>query len=133
MKTLSTLALAIALSGCGSYAAQQKEITDLAEARRQAPTCTAGADCNAKWDAAQIWIAKHAGFKLQTATSAVLQTFGPTQSIFNTAVTVTREPAGQDQYRIVANMACGSSTNICGPSLSTSLRSFNEAVSAAKP
>ena len=73
-------------------------------------TCAAGPDCDAKWEAAQVWIVTHAGFKLQTATAVTLQTFGPSTAVEQStslAVTMIREPDGPGRYRIRGEMTCG--------------------------
>lgn len=128
-KHAPVLLLAAALVGCA-----MNNAADLEAARRITPTCSAGADCDAKWDAAQLWIVKNAGFKMQTTTNVVLQTFGPstaTSSSTNLAVTVTREPDGPQRFRIVARMSCGNPFG-CSPEAPAALLAFNRAVSEAK-
>jgi hypothetical protein len=125
------LAVAAALAGCATAANDAA----LAEARRTVPTCTAGADCDAKWEAAQLWIVNHAGFRLQTSTGVVLQTFGPstvTRDSTRLAVTATREPDGPKHFRIVARVGCGNPFG-CTPEWPAALLDFNRVVSAAQP
>jgi hypothetical protein len=116
--------------GCatGVNPAQREEI------ERTRPVCTAGADCDAKWDAAQLWIVHNAGFKLQTNTNVVLQTYGPSQEASQStriAATVTREPNGQPhQFWIRARLSCGNMFG-CTPELFPTLLDFNRTVSAA--
>jgi hypothetical protein len=122
------IAAATLLAGCASVTPAQQE-----ELNRTRPTCDAGPDCNAKWDAAQLWIVHHAGFKLQTNTNVILQTYGPSQATERStsiAVTVTREPAGPHRFVLVAHMSCGNPFG-CTPELVPSLLDFNRAVSAA--
>lgn len=126
MSRAAIITAAIALAGCASAPPVQPV---------PAPTCSAGADCNAKWDAAQLWIAKNAGFKLQTATGVLLQTFGPssaTRDSTSLAVTVMREPDGPGQFRIVARMSCGNPFG-CTPEAPAALADFNRKIAAATP
>jgi len=39
------------------------------------PTCSGEADCKAKWEAAQLWVVHNAGFKIQTATDVLIETY----------------------------------------------------------
>lgn len=129
MKHAASILAAAVLAGCATTNPAQ-----LDEAKRTVPTCTAGADCNAKWDAAQLWIVKNAGFKLQTTTGVVLQTFGPSSATNDStrlAVTVTREPDGE-RFRIVARIGCGNPFG-CTPEALPALLDFNRTVGAAKP
>lgn len=127
MKPLLIAAAAL-LAGC---ATPDPALQD--EARRTTPTCSAAPDCEAMWNAAQLWIVKNAGWKLQTVTPVVLQTYGPstvTHDSTRLAVTVTREPDGA-QFRIVARMSCGNPFG-CTPEPLPSLVAFNRAVGAAR-
>ncbi|HXD08176.1 MAG TPA: hypothetical protein VN680_19280 [Burkholderiaceae bacterium] len=128
MKHLTAILAAAALAGCATTNPAQ-----LDEARRTVPTCTAGADCAAKWDAAQLWIVQRAGFKLQTSTGVVLQTYGPSTAMQDStrlAVTVTREPDGPQRFRIVPRIGCGNPFG-CTPEVVPALLDFNRTVSAA--
>ncbi len=125
--TLALAALA-ALAACATPDPAQRE-----EVERTRPTCDGAADCTAKWDAAQLWVVKNAGFKIQTTTNVVIQTFGPstvTADSTSVAVTVTREPLGGQRYRIVAHASCGNPFG-CTPELVPTLLDFNRTVSAA--
>ena len=119
-----------ALTGCATTNPAERE-----QIERTRPTCEGVADCTAKWDAAQLWIVKNAGFKLQTTTNVVLQTFGPSTAAEDStrlAVTVTREPEGASRYRIVAHVSCGNPFG-CTPEPVPAVLDFNRTVSAATP
>lgn len=130
MRAAALIAIA-ALAGCATPALSPQE-----EAERVAPlTCAIGPDCDAKWEAAQLWIVKHAGFKLQTVTNVVLQTYGPSTVVEQStslAVTVTREPDSPGRYRIWVRMSCGNPFG-CTPEALPSNLDFKRAVGAATP
>jgi len=129
MKLLASIIAVPALVGCATTITAEVD-----ESQRTVPRCTTGADCTAKWEAAQVWIARHAGFKLQTVTDVLLQTSGPSYSMKdsrNLAVTVLREPDGPQRYRIVARISCGNPFG-CMPDALPSLLDFNRTVSAAE-
>ncbi len=119
------LSLAAAVLGAGGCATPSMQ-------RSTAPLCTEGPDCEAKWDAAQLWIAQHAGFPLTTVSPTLLQTDGPNRAIGvgRIAVTVTREPAGRGRFLIVASIGCGNYLG-CEPEVEPSLADFNRTVGAA--
>lgn len=64
----SLLLVTAGLSGC---AVQQNPATQakINEIQRTIPTCTEEKECNAKWETAQLWVVKNAGYKIQTATN----------------------------------------------------------------
>jgi hypothetical protein len=71
--------------------------------------------CKERWERAQIWVAKHSMFKIQTATDVLIQTFG-TQNDVRYTFSVTKEPLGGGKYRIVAEVVCGSwNIHMCRP------------------
>lgn len=100
--------------------------------RATEPVCEGEADCRAKWEAAQLWVLKHAGYKIQTATSVIIQTFNPRQYSQDWAVTVTKEPKGSGRYAIRANVWCAN-TYGCIPDRHAGMIDFNRVVSEARP
>jgi hypothetical protein len=125
-----TLALAAIAAGCAAPVNREMQHAIAASL----PECTAGADCNAKWNAAQVWVATRAGWKLQTVTDSVIQTFGPsTRAEVSTrlAVQVIRTPLGGDRFAIVATISCGNPFG-CTPDAAPMQLDFNRTVSAAK-
>lgn len=130
MATTTRSLLALALVAClAACAAPNPALTE--EAQRPL-TCATGPDCDAKWDAAQLWIVNHAGFKLQTATNVVLQTFGPstaTNDSTRLAVTVTREPDSPGRMRIRIKASCGNPFG-CTPDWQAAMVDFKRTVGA---
>lgn len=63
--------------------------------------------CSEQWQRAQLWLAKHSKWKIQTATDAIIQTFNPTGYDPSYGFSVTKEPLGGGRYRITMELACG--------------------------
>jgi hypothetical protein len=129
--SLATLAVASALTlgGCAMDPARQAK---LQEVRQTVPTCDGEKDCAAKWDAAQLWVAKNAGFKIQTVTGVLIQTFSPTSGDVQLGATIMKEPLGGGRFRLVARMGCANPFG-CHPDPIDALLMFNREVAAAKP
>ena len=118
-----------ALAGCISpadYTARLQEID------RTTPTCAGESDCVAKWELAQIWIVKHAGYRVQTVTTVVIETFNSTGSSDRLAATVTKEPLGGGRYKIIAKFWCANSPWCINERLDATV-AFNRYVNEAKP
>ncbi|HEX3529699.1 MAG TPA: hypothetical protein VH988_21790 [Thermoanaerobaculia bacterium] len=87
-----------------------------AEIEASIPVCTGDADCVAKWEAAQLWVVHNAGFKLQTVTNVLLETYAPAYAsagitnnpddVGRIFAKITKEPIGNGSYRIVPIIAC---------------------------
>lgn len=94
---------AVMLAGCATAplpAGMQYELT--------APLVCAGErQCKIGWQAAQAWVASHAGMKLQIANDTVIETYNSTPSSPNLSVQVIRQPLGEgrDQFTIRAGCA----------------------------
>lgn len=84
------------------------------------------------WEMAQLWVVKNAGYKIQTATNVLIQTYNATGSRVELAATVTKEPLGQGRYKIVAQLWCDN-IFVCRPDRLDALLDFNRTVSAVQP
>lgn len=134
MKSLVLVAMAgtmLSLAGC-IVAPPAVSPEKLAEIKNSTPVCTDEADCKVKWEAAQLWIVHNAGFKLQTTTSVILETFNPIQNTPNIAVQVTKEPVGKGKYEIKAKIWCNFYGYDCTPNQWDALLDFNNKVGAAQ-
>lgn len=76
------------------------------EFRRTIPTCSGTEDCNAKWEAAQLWVVKNSGWKIQTQSNVLIETYNATGSSPRIAVRVTKEPLGDGKYQFIVNVWC---------------------------
>ena len=96
-----------------------------------APTCSGAADCNAKWEAAQLFVVKHSDQKIQVATNVLIETYNPTRST-NIAMRITKEPLGDGAFRIVPEIYCGNPFG-CNASPSELRRLFTHIIEATTP
>jgi hypothetical protein len=67
--------------------------------------CDSG--CASEWQRAQLWVAKHSRWKIQTATDVLLQTYNPSGYEPTYGFTATKEPLVGGKYRISLAMDCG--------------------------
>lgn len=96
------------------------------------PVCVDEKDCKAKWEAAQLWIVRNAGFKLQIVTDVLLQTYNATGGSPSLAVQATKEPLGGGKYKILVSISCDNVFG-CVPNQWDAALSFNRTVSAVTP
>lgn len=105
MQRFTILALSLLVAGC----AEAPTISPEQRAKMEAPICSDARMCELMWQRAQIWLANNSTWKLQTVTPVILQTYGPggsASSSLDVAYTITKEPLGNDSYRIVMAAAC---------------------------
>lgn len=134
MKTKTTLAAILAaamLAGCATTPDPKRQAV-LDEINRTIPTCAGADDCNAKWEAAQLWVVHNAAYKIQTATSVLIETYNPSKSDPGIAARITKEPQGGGKYRLLVAVWCDNMFG-CIPDAYHSALDFNRVVSAAKP
>lgn len=130
MTKLLAIVAAAALGGCAVQSPERQAV--MAEAQRTVPVCVGERDCAAKWDAAQLWVVRNAGFKIQTANNVLIQTFNPTNHSIYLAATITKEPQGGGRYRILAQFGCANMFG-CKPDPAQAIVDFNRYVNAATP
>lgn len=124
------LSTALMVCGCVDIPMSAQEAESRAQIEKTRPTCSGESDCHVKWEAAQLWVAKNAGLKIQTATDVVIETFNATEYSTGLAVQATKEPQGGGVYLIVAHAQC---SNTCNEDPVQAMLDFNKSVAAAKP
>lgn len=124
-------AASLLFSGCAIQQSPERQ-AKLSELQRTIPTCYGERDCEAKWEAAQLWIVHHAGYKLQTTTNVLLETYNPSRSSTAIAVQVTKEPEGGGRYKMPVKIWCDNMFGCLPDSLDAAL-DFNRTVAAAAP
>jgi hypothetical protein len=127
----SIFVCAFLLSACAATPSAEQRAR-LAEANRTVPTCSTEKECTAKWEAAQLWVVKNAGYKIQTVTSVLIETFNATGSNVHIAVRVTKEPMGGGKYRFLARVWCDNMFG-CKPDTYDALLDFNNTLNAVQP
>ncbi len=70
--------------------------------------------CREEWERAQLWIAKHSMWKIQTATDVLIQTFSPMRQETSYGFSIMKEPAGSGNYTIIMDLQCGNALG-CSP------------------
>lgn len=120
---------AVALTGCATSPANQEKQALL---QQTIPVCNGEEDCTAKWEAAQLWIVHNAGYKLQTVTNVLLETYNPGEYETRLAVRATKEPAGNGTYKILVKTWCNNMFG-CSPNQTDAALDFNLKVGAATP
>ena len=131
-KILSSLFLAgsvIALSGCATSPEKQAK---QAELNKTVPVCSSKADCDATWEAAQLWVIHHANYKIQIANNVIIETYHPVGGTPSIGARVTKEPIGGGKYALFVSVYCDNMFGCVPDSLDAAL-DFNRTVSAATP
>lgn len=131
-KKLSAFALPVVLFLLGSCATAPSPAIEAKRAQFEStiPTCEGEADCKAKWEAAQLWVVHNAGFKIQTATDVLIETYNPGPSDAKVAARVTKEPLGGGKYKLVVFVWCNNIFG-CVPNGWDAAINFNTVVGAA--
>lgn len=91
-------------------------------------TCTGQDECARLWRAAQVWVADNAGYKIQTSSDAVIETFGGAEPYGSRwAMQVTRVPIDRNVDRIVLRPRWGQ-VSLCRPSAMEMVARFHAAL-----
>ena len=106
MKLFKILALACFALLSGSCAPTQAMLVKQSQVAETIPTCSDDRDCDRKWVAAQAFVTQNSGFRIQTATDAIIETFGPTTAVAF-AFNVVKEPIVDAGYRFLVTVYCG--------------------------
>lgn len=122
MKRAVVLLAVVALAGC----AQGPRIQDNPEAMEPL-VCANKTQCDAWWQRSQSWVAQNSYWKIQTASDAVIQTYGPGQSRVEMAYNITRSPNADGSARITISAACDNIFG-CTPKLLDAVLSFKRYV-----
>lgn len=131
MKRITVILVATLMGGCAITPNPQRQAM-MDEINRTIPVCSGTEDCNAKWEAAQLWVVHNASYKIQTATTVLIETYNPAPSSPSLAARITKEPLGGGKYRILVALWCDNMFG-CVPSAYDKAIEFNKAVSAVTP
>ena len=79
------------ISGCTSVSSRLQPV--LAPAQNMGDSVICCKDkCKIEWQRAQVWVAKHSKWKIQTATDVLIQTYNPAGYDPSYGFTITKEP-----------------------------------------
>lgn len=123
--------LAALLSSCALTESPERQMLR-AKIEQTRPICSGNEDCQAKWEAAQLFVVKHAGYKIQIASSVLIETYNPTSASTSLAMRVTKEPLGGGQYKIIARVWCDNPLGCVSDPINVVL-AFNHIISQARP
>jgi hypothetical protein len=118
-------------TGCATTTDPQRQAL-IDELNRTIPTCAGAEDCNAKWEAAQLWVTRNASYKIETVTNVLIETYNPAPNSPSLAARVIKESQGGGKYRLLVTMWCDNIFG-CTPDAHVKALEFNKAVAAAIP
>ena len=122
------------LVGCETIPGQTEVDRLSAQARvnDSVPTCATQQECQNKWDAAQAWLSKNAGFKIQTSSNAVVETYNSPEGSMEMAMKIIKEPIGDGKSKISLTVGCGNWLLGCNRNPNEAMQAFNDYVNAVK-
>lgn len=103
---LTITATFVGLSACVSSTSTELS-TALAPAASVGTSVECDSGCKIEWQRAQLWLAKHAPMKVQSATDVEIQTYNPPEHHAWYGFSIMKEPIGGDRYKISATLGCG--------------------------
>ena len=68
--------------------------------------CEGEEQCEIYWERAQFHVSTNAGFKTQTASNVLIETYSPTGGSVKLGYKITREPLGGGRYHILTRAWC---------------------------
>lgn len=123
MRRALALALTVALTSCTTTPDNPS-----ANPEAVAPLiCPSKPVCDTYWQRAQAWVASNSAWKIQTASDAIIQTYGPAYSRVDLAYTITRVPNADGSARIVIAANCDNFIR-CYPTRTDAIVSFKRFV-----
>lgn len=131
MKKLIGIIGLVLVGGCATTPDPQR-LAMQEQINQTIPTCSGVEECNAKWEAAQLWVVHNSAYKIQTATNVLIETYNPSQHSPSLAARVTKEPQGGGKYRLLVALWCDNMFG-CVPDAYAKALEFNKAVGAATP
>jgi hypothetical protein len=121
------LALVVACAPFKQVGPMPPSDADIADAK--APLiCEGREQCDRWWRTAQVWVVRNAGYKVQIATDAIIETYNPTRHGNGWAFQVTRSPEADGRELIEAKAICGTPA-ACTPAYESVVADFKRAVS----
>lgn len=96
------------------------------------PQCEDQQECQTKWDAAQAWVSNNAGFKIQTNSSAIIETYNSPEGSMDMSMKVVKEPMGNNKNRFVLSVTCGNWLLGCNRDPLQAIQDFNDYVNRFK-
>jgi hypothetical protein len=99
------------------------------EFQRTIPKCFNDKECERKWAAAQAWVVTRAAYKIQVATSSLVETYNAASGSTGIAVRVVKEPISDNGYKFIVSVWCGNIFG-CQPDSWDAAIDFNRTINA---
>lgn len=119
------------LVGCAPTKPTPETIAKANEIARTQPICSSEKECNAMWEAAQLWVIKNADMKIQTANNVLIETYRTAGNGMNVMARVTKEPLGGGRYTFELLVGCSNSIGCNSEPIDLRL-SFNRALNKVR-
>ncbi|CAB3883713.1 hypothetical protein LMG26689_03617 [Achromobacter animicus] len=117
---ISLLFVAALVTGCAA------PVDHATKVRADAPiVCSGDQQCTKFWEGAQVWLAQHSAFKIQTVSSSVIQTYGPARNSPALAFTILKEPGIYGTHSIRIAATCDNMFG-CQPNAITAIANFKD-------
>lgn len=131
MKKYGFFIASILLTSCANVPSQSEveRLAAQARIRDSAPICN-NDNCQKKWDAAQVWVSQNSAFKIQTVSTAIIETYSPTNGDPRLAYQITKAPYKDGQYQIIIKAYCANWLLGCNPSPLDAAQSFNNYINS---
>jgi len=125
------LSHSLILSGCATVSIEQKQIW-----RETGPVCFTKPDCDAKWAAARNWVQENSGYRIETYSDNLIETYHPPDASPKIAARVSKTPDGTssegNQINIIEIKVWCTKTLGCIPTVDESVLKFNQYVSSVQ-
>ncbi len=118
------------LSSCATQEQIQARQELLNQFNKTKPLCNSDDECARKWSAAQIWVLRNCGMKIQIATDSIIETYNAPSGSTSLQCRVTKEPVPDGGYVINLNIGCPNFITCNYDPLESGLR-FNMSVNSA--
>lgn len=104
MRTIFLSLLLVTLFGCASNG---PDLSPRMQAAYDKPlVCRGEQQCDLYWERVAFYINKHSRFKIQTSDKNLIQTYSPTGSSPYVGYNISREPLGNEAYRLWVKIWC---------------------------
>lgn len=100
LRATSMLALTLSISACAAPPKGPAPVTT------NPLLCKVPDECNLYWRRAQVWLARHSAYRVQSATDTVIATHGPSPHSVDRAYRVTRVPGTDGRDEITLDSGC---------------------------
>jgi uncharacterized protein YceK len=129
MRVFALVAVAVALSGCGTMEnVRANQAAHMQQFNATIPVCTNDQECKLAWATARNWVITTCGMKIQNISDGYIETYGSSTTAL--ACRVMGEPRPNGAWALVMRTTCGNMFG-CSPDAQEAALQFNRHVQAA--